>query len=490
MDDSGLQSALNQLPQNLEQPVTPPPVQTVPSTPTPPTPPLPPETPQTTPAPGGVTKTVKKHGKKFIVGALMLLLLAGGAWFGVTEVQKRQTAEQQALVSGDCLQEDEEGECLEPIETDTEAVSLVADADAVDDDTVARADLSADIDENDDLQAQVFDAGTTATNQIFLKITYTAVGCIDGRPCEDPRKKTVVGWRGNNLSDGPFRVFGNSVKIPLTTRSGKWVKDKPVFRSSPQVHGLGVTRLGNGKVLISHSNSMIDRSQYRREFQAIDARMKIIGGATVSRFIQGDRGIAPDQPTMNGKIAGHGVDQQGNGTWSLPPTYEPRPCVDEVIWSAGQSTWEHHTRVCHPGDDYIMVIARDLAPSASPSPAPSPSASPNPSVACVDLTKDVDTPKVGDEVTFSCEASFSSTSNPVAFFRYSRNGGTSFSGGLPTGGVAVNATTHQASYNITIDQVGDWEVQCRVCGQVSEGAISLCTEWGKAAVNPGSSGLD
>jgi len=302
MDDSGLQS-------------TTPPAQ--PAAPIPtiaPTPPVPPETPQTTPAPGGVTKTVKKHGKKFIVGALMVMLLAGGAWFGVTEVQKRQQTESQAQ---------------------------------------------------------------------------------DEYCTQNPNDAICVIGEGQNRIDLP--ACGT---CPAGTH--------PDF----------------SQIINSYCCKMNPYPQYQ--------------GTICCDISLGNNTRNTDGSSCPG--SGKAIQKVAS-------------CIPNVVPSPTPS------------------------PSPNPSASPHPSASPNPSVACVDLTKDVDTPKVGDEVTFSCEASFSSTSNPVAFFRYSRNGGTSFSGGLPTGGVAVNATTHQASYNITIDQVGDWEVQCRVC---TDSTATACTAWGLA----------
>ncbi len=111
-------------------------------------------------------------------------------------------------------------------------------------------------------------------------------------------------------------------------------------------------------------------------------------------------------------------------------------------------------------------------PPSSPSPSPSPS----PTMACVDLTKGTTTPKKGDKVTFTCEGSMSGVS-PVAFFRSSTDNGTTFGSAVPAGGVAVNASTKKASYDITIDTIGNWVVQCRVC---TTAAAATCTAWGQA----------
>jgi hypothetical protein len=119
-------------------------------------------------------------------------------------------------------------------------------------------------------------------------------------------------------------------------------------------------------------------------------------------------------------------------------------------------------------------------PPTSPSPSPSASASPSPSptLGCIDLTSDEASPSAGDEVTFTCEANFSGMS-PVAFFRYSSDNEATWSSAVPASGVAINATTHKASHNITINRAGDWAIQCRVCASA---AAASCTAWGQAGI--------
>ena len=107
---------------------------------------------------------------------------------------------------------------------------------------------------------------------------------------------------------------------------------------------------------------------------------------------------------------------------------------------------------------------RSPSPSGSPSPSPSPSPSTSPSplpFSCVDLTASP-APALNKAVTFTCEASFSS-GTPVAFFRYSKDNGTTYGGALPKGGAALDPTMKKASYKMTIDAAGDWKVQCQVC---------------------------
>ncbi len=122
------------------------------------------------------------------------------------------------------------------------------------------------------------------------------------------------------------------------------------------------------------------------------------------------------------------------------------------------------------------------SPTPSPTPTPTPTSTPSPSpvtgLACVDLTKNTPTPKVGDKVTFTCGAGWNNMPNPVAFFRVSTDNGTTFGSALPSGGVPYT-TTGFVNYDITIDKTGDWEVQCRVC---TDSTATTCTTWGKAAI--------
>ncbi|OGD66157.1 hypothetical protein A2584_01700 [Candidatus Beckwithbacteria bacterium RIFOXYD1_FULL_50_11] len=115
------------------------------------------------------------------------------------------------------------------------------------------------------------------------------------------------------------------------------------------------------------------------------------------------------------------------------------------------------------------------SPSASPSPSPSSSPSPQPELACVDLSTspEENAIKLGDSVTLTCQASFSSVS-PVAQFRYQVGGGAFVED--PTS-FPIDTGTGQATKNITIDQTGTWLAQCRVC---TDSTAASCTGWGQA----------
>lgn len=121
------------------------------------------------------------------------------------------------------------------------------------------------------------------------------------------------------------------------------------------------------------------------------------------------------------------------------------------------------------------ATAAEVLPSPSPSPGVSPSPSPSPSLACVDLTKNTDSPKMGDTVTFTCQGVNFSSAAPVAQFRTSFNGGTTFNN--PASPKPINLTTGKATEQFIVSQTGDWEVQCRVC---TDNTTTTCTAWGKA----------
>ena len=99
---------------------------------------------------------------------------------------------------------------------------------------------------------------------------------------------------------------------------------------------------------------------------------------------------------------------------------------------------------------------------------------PTPTLACVDLTKDITAPTLGDQVTFTCEASFSAAA-PIAQFRTSTNGGVSFNN--PTAPKPIDLVTKKASEQFNITEIGNWVVQCRVC---TDDTKTTCTTWGQA----------
>jgi len=110
-------------------------------------------------------------------------------------------------------------------------------------------------------------------------------------------------------------------------------------------------------------------------------------------------------------------------------------------------------------------------PSATPSPTPSATPSPGPGISCVGLRSDTDPIEYGDTVTFTCEGSFSSASNPYAQF----SGHVNDVGIYASSNIPIDPITNTATYDMEINEWGDWEIQCRVC---ADGVG--CTEWGEA----------
>jgi hypothetical protein len=99
----------------------------------------------------------------------------------------------------------------------------------------------------------------------------------------------------------------------------------------------------------------------------------------------------------------------------------------------------------------------------------------------VDLSSDPAAIEYEDTVTFTCEADFSAL-NPVAYFRYSVDGGSY----TVSSAVVINTVSNTASYDIEIDEYGEWEVECRVCED--DTVTSSCTTWGQATGGGGIGG--
>lgn len=214
------------------------------------------------------------------------------------------------------------------------------------------------------------EVNTACQAPVYLTVKYDRTDCIAGRPCDSLAPRTAVGWVGDSAGE-PFAYYANSVRIPLTNNDGFWIHDNPLYRTSPKVNGLGLTRLGDGRVIVTHQNSDKTLTDYyqTKTFQAIDASMTV-SGATVKNFIDGDLNIAPDQPTSSGAIVGHGVEWAFDNKISTAPAFtnlrpEIGPCGgDEIAWKEQSSAWKHYTRTCWPGDDYVMTLTCPAKPAA------------------------------------------------------------------------------------------------------------------------------
>lgn len=211
--------------------------------------------------------------------------------------------------------------------------------------------------------------------QVFMKVQYDSMQhCKDGRNCEVFGARTAVGWVGGSAG-APRRYYSNGVQIPLTNVNGFWINDMPnaVYRSSAKVNGLGLTRLGNGQVVLTHATPFQMFADYQAAngmFQAINATVLLTGAKTVG-FENGDLGVAPDQPlNINKVVAGHGIDAAFDGLISTPPLFTNLLATngigscggDELKWSNGATSWKQYTRVCWPGDDGTMTLSCPLKP--------------------------------------------------------------------------------------------------------------------------------
>jgi hypothetical protein len=91
-------------------------------------------------------------------------------------------------------------------------------------------------------------------------------------------------------------------------------------------------------------------------------------GATIGQFVNGDQKWALDRPIGTNGEAGAMVDTQGDGRWSVPPTYmvdqngKSYITEDEIVYTVGSNHWAHKTRIRWPGDDYVMQLSCPQVP--------------------------------------------------------------------------------------------------------------------------------
>lgn len=104
-------------------------------------------------------------------------------------------------------------------------------------------------------------------------------------------------------------------------------------------------------------------------------------------------------------------------------------------------------------------------------PPPPPPPPPAAGVVCGSLGKDVSAPQLNQTVMFTCTGSFSAV-DPVYEFRHRTDSGSyTVVPGTP------NTSKTVATAQVTINQAGTWEAQCRVCTDASK---TSCTTWGQA----------
>lgn len=313
-----------------------------------------PTTPPTEPKPDIQWPAKKKNKNLTIIGGVLAILLVIAVAIGFLQISRR--------LSGTA------------VPTAPKINPFASETTCVDDTEDGICDTSSNTRESLDEAAE---AGK-CIGQVKLKINYLRTDCIPGRPCQNVTKKTSVGWTGGS-NGSPKETYDDNAEIPLTTPDGEWIKDKIGYRSSDKIDGLGLFRLGGGKIIVSHANFPVRYEDYikpatRKSFQAIDANMVLIGDASVNKWINGSASLFPDKPSKNAKQAGVGVDFDHDGKISRAPNFNnipnfPMGCGgDEIDWITGTKVWKHYTRSCWPGDDYIMSLTCAIQPTGTPTP--------------------------------------------------------------------------------------------------------------------------
>lgn len=145
-------------------------------------------------------------------------------------------------------------------------------------------------------------------------------------------------------------------------------------------------------------------------------------------------------------------------------------CVDEPGLSCGATNTS--TPVASPTPSTPPQTPPPNHPSPVPSPHPSPHPSPQPGQ-CVEITRSVETPRIGDQVSFTCAAvnlanryEFRyayTTSNEVREDQY----------------VALQPSSPSSltSEPITVDKVGRYVAMCRPCFGNNQSANATCETW-------------
>lgn len=202
-------------------------------------------------------------------------------------------------------------------------------------------------------------ADTQCAGQVFLTVEYINVNCREGNnKClakGDAGKVTAVGWKNGK----PLKIYGNSVKIPLTNIHGVWLRDTAFQRSSSLIKGLGLMRMGDGRVFISHAQPYNPTTGRPTDsyHQYINAKFTLTG-ATVKNFTNGIIKAIKDVPkNKEGNPVKCNLEKQGDNNYSKSTDDKPWwPGDDEVKWQVGSSTWTHYTRAMFPGDDYTIKL--------------------------------------------------------------------------------------------------------------------------------------
>ena len=356
----------------------------------------------------------RNNKMKYILGGLLALVLVGGAGFGAyyfttnlnqASVPTAPESEPRASSDGVCLDQDADGVCYDIDSTSTDAAN------------------------NESLGDE-----PSCKTPVALRINYGELGCIDGRPCQGLVASTSVGWIGGEDGE-PLMSFADNQKIPLTDDQGNWIVDDVGYRFSDKVPALGVYRLGRGRILISHAGYPADRSKYmngpkevKRSFQSINAKMTILGDAKLDKWINGPMGLFPDKAIRGDKVVGTKVERPKDNKISNSPNYKNLdgigPCGgDEIDIAKDKDSWNHRTRICWPGDDYVVKLKCSTVPTCTDTtwtPA-------NNTVCSGDIftqTSNCDATRsaTGTKTGGSCDTSASLTVDKIAYDDESSNG--------------------------------------------------------------------
>ena len=195
----------------------------------------------------------------------------------------------------------------------------------------------------------------------------------------------------------------------------------------------------------------------------------------------------PNAPTLSKPK--NGATIYGNSvtlTWSAGSSNCPGVDVYDVvdIWfpngtkameaaASGSYFWSGNPPPAPFGTYRWNVTTYNAYGQTAPSADRSFTLAPTPTLSCVDLTKDIANPQLHDQVSYTCEADFSSGS-PVAYFRWKID--TSNFEEDPAA-YPINTTTHKASKVGEAYTSGAWTWQCRIC---TDDTKTTCTTWGQA----------
>jgi len=151
-----------------------------------------------------------------------------------------------------------------------------------------------------------------------------------------------------------------------------------------------------------------------------------------------------DMPERQKTSAGSGVDDSGNYT-------DDMYCND---WH-----WTH----CDDAGSGMNGVGCDVVKTGGGGGGgDNPPRTITPTLACTSLTKDVASPKIGDELMFTCAGAVTPAGATVLAydFRYRRNAGEWF-----------DLTTNGVNTTFTVALAGEYDVQCRACGTINNASV-------------------